>query len=118
MSGQDLNFGKEEYSGCYNTPMVPDYVKNLPNDPGDDQIDQIKDQIVKEFQDVFSDNGAVLNPMACEPSEIDVVPEAVPIRVSTARKLAYALRDDTKKELDLIVQQGVIKPVGDIATTW
>ena len=59
-----------------------------------------------------------MKPMSCEPSEIDVVPEAVPIRVSTARKLAYALRDDTKKELDLMVQQGVIKPVGDIATTW
>ena len=59
-----------------------------------------------------------MKPMACEPSEIYVVPEAVPIRVSFARKLAYALRDDTKKELDLMVQQGVIKPVGDIATTW
>ena len=93
-------------------------MKDLPNDPSDEQIDQIKCKIVQEFQDVFSDGGAVLKPMACEPSEIDVVPEAVPIRVSTARKLAYALRDDTKKELDLMVQQGVIKPVGDVASTW
>ena len=93
-------------------------MKDLPNNPSDEQIDQIKCEIVQEFRDVFSDAGAVLKSMACEPSEIDVVPEAVPIRVSTARKLAYALRDDTKKELDLMVQQGVIKPVGDVTTTW
>ena len=50
---------KEEYSGYYNTPMVPDYMKDLPNHPSDEQIDQIKDKIVKEFPDVFSDGGAV-----------------------------------------------------------
>ena len=26
--------------------------------------------------------------------------------------------EETKKELDQMVQQGVIKPVGDVATTW
>ena len=97
LSGQDLNMGKEEYSGCYNTPMVPDYIKDLPNDPSYEQIDQIKCEIVQEFQDVFSDGGDVLKPMACEPSDIDVIPEAVPIRVSTARKLAYVLRDNKGK---------------------
>ena len=60
--------------------MVPDYIKDLPNDPSDEQIDQIKCEIVQEFRDVFGDGGAVLKPMACEPSEIDVVVEAVPLR--------------------------------------
>ena len=77
LSGQDLKMVKEEYSGCYDTPMAPDYIKDLTNDPSDEQIDQIKCEIIQEFQDVFSDGGAVLKPMACEPSEIDVVPEAV-----------------------------------------
>ena len=89
-------------------------MKNLPEEPTEEQIEHVKARIVDEFQDVFSDGGAVLKPMACEPSDIDVVAEAVPIRVSTARKLAYALREETKKELDLMVQQGVIKPVGDV----
>ena len=110
--------GNKEYSGCYNTPMVPNYMKDLPNDPSDEQTDQIKNKTVEEFQDVFSDGGAVSKPMACKHSEIDVVPDAVAIRVPTARKLAYALRENTKKELDLMVQHGVIKPAGDIATTW
>ena len=78
-------------------------MKDRTYDLRDEQIDQIKNKIVEEFRHVFSDDGAVLKPMACEPSEIDVVPEAVPIRVSTARKFAYALRDDTKKELDVMV---------------
>ena len=97
---------------------VPDYMKNLAEEPTEEQIEHVKAKIVDEFRDVFSDGGAVLKPMGCEPSEIDDVAEAVPIRVSTARKLAYALREETKKELDLMVQQGVIKPVGDVASTW
>ena len=69
--------GKEEYSsvGKSNFPKM----KNLPDDPSDEQIDQIKCKIVQEFRDVFSDGAAVSKPMACEPSEIDVVTEAVPI---------------------------------------
>ena len=59
-----------------------------------------------------------MRPVTCIPAEINVVPEAVPIRISTARKLAYAFRDETKKELDTMVQQGVIEPVGDLATKW
>ena len=96
----------------------PNYIKDLLEEPTDDQIERVKVMIIEEFRDVFSDGGNILKPMACEPSTIDVVTEAIPIHVSTARKLAYALRDETKKELDMMVQQGVIKPVGDVATTW
>ena len=52
--------------------------------------------------------------MSCIPAEINVVLEATPIRNSAVWNLAYAFRDETKKELDTIIQQGVIKPVGDI----
>ena len=50
-------------------------MNDLPKDPSDEQIGRIKKKIVEEFRDVFSDGGAVLKPMACEPSEIDVVPD-------------------------------------------
>ena len=77
----------------------------------------MKRNMIEEFQDVFIDGGSTLRPMICLPAETNVVLEATPIRISTARRLAYAFRDETKKELDIMVQQGVIKPVGNIATT-
>ena len=47
---------------------------------------------------------------------IYLVPEATPIRLSTARNLAFATREDTKIELDKMVRQRIIKPAGDKAT--
>ena len=43
----------ERYSGRNNSPMVPDYMTDIPNEPSADQIDRIKDKIVKEFRDVL-----------------------------------------------------------------
>ena len=36
---------------------VPDYMKNLPEEPTEEQIEHVKARIVDEFQDVFSDGG-------------------------------------------------------------
>ena len=47
-----------------------------------------------------------------------MVPEATPIRISKVRKLEYEFEIKIKKELDVMVQQGFIKHLGDIATTW
>ena len=44
--------------------------------------------------------------------------DAKPIRLSTARNIAFGYREETKKELDKMVSQGIIKPVGDKATEW
>ena len=67
---------------------------------------------------MFTDNETQLKAMECQPSEIKMVPEANLIRILTCRKLAYAFREETKRELDKMVNQGVIKPVGDVATDW
>ena len=46
--------------------------------------------IIAEFHDVFSDERKTLRPITCIPAEINVVPDAMPIRISTARRLDYA----------------------------
>ncbi len=46
------------------------------------------------------------------------MPDAKPIRLFIARNIAFRYREQTKKELDKMVLQGIIKPVGDRATEW
>ena len=97
---------------------MPEYLKTLPEDPNEMQLEEVKQRIMEVFRDVFTDGQSMLKPMGCKPSEIQLVPEANPIRISTARKLAYAFREETKQELDKMVQQGIIQPVGDKSTDW
>ena len=56
--------------------------------------------------------------MSCKPSVIELTADTKPIRLSTARNIAFGYREETKKELDKMVSQGLIKPVGDKATKW
>ena len=74
--------------------------------------------MIEKFHDLFSGEGKTLRPMSCIPAEINVIPEETPKRIFTARKLANPFRDETKKELDTMVRQGVLKPMGNIAATW
>ena len=67
---------------------IPTYMREIPEDPNEDQIENVKQKMMAEFQDVFSEEGKTLRTMTCIPAKINVVPEAVPIRISTARKLA------------------------------
>ena len=56
--------------------------------------------------------------MNCKPSVIELTPDVKPIRLPTARTIAFGYREQTKKEMDKMVSQGIIKPVGDISTEW
>ena len=96
----------------------PQYLEELPETPSEGKIDKIRQKILQEYQDVFTDNETQLKAMQCQPCQIQMVPEANPIRISTCRKLAHAFREETKRELRKMVRQGVIKPVGDVATDW
>ena len=102
MSNPSLDFGDEM----------------LPENPSREEIEEIKQRLFEKFKDVFSDGEGTLQMMNCAPSVIDLKPEAKPIRLSTARTMAYGYREEAKKELDKMVTQGVIKPVGDKATEW
>ena len=49
-------------------------------------------------------------------SVIELMHDAKPIRLSTARNIAFGYGEQTKKELHKMVSQELIKPVGDKAT--
>ena len=84
---------------------IPTYIQEIPGKPNQEQKENVKQKMIAEFQYFFSDIEETLRPMTCIPAEIK-------IRISTTRKLAYAFRDETIKGLDTMVQQGVIKLVG------
>ena len=96
----------------------PKDLEKLSENPTEAEIEEVKQKLFHEYADVFTEYETKLNPTACDPSEVELLPEANPIRVSTGRKIAYAYRDETKKELDKMADQGIIVPVGDVATEW
>ena len=88
----------------------------IPSNPTSEDVEGIKEKLLEQFKDVFSDGEETLKIMNCKPSVIELMPDAKPIRLSTARNIAFGYREQTKKELDKMVSQGIIKPVGDKAT--
>ena len=90
----------------------------IPSNPTTEEVEGIRKKLLEQFKDVFSDGEESLKIMNCKPSIIELMPDAKPIRLSTARNIAFGYRDETKKELDKMVSQGIIKPVGDKARGW
>ena len=88
----------------------------MPANPSKVEIVAIGYKIIQEYHDIFTDNDVELKAMECQHSGIQIVPDANPMQISTARKLACAFREETKKDLEKMLRQGVIKPVGDMAT--
>lgn len=75
----------------------------------------IKEKLLDQFKVVFSDGEETLKIVNCKTTVIELMPDAKPIRLSTARNIAFGYREQTKKALDKIISQGIIKPVGDKA---
>ena len=112
-----------EYPKCLKVNKVATDVPTLeregnkiPSNPTDEEVEGIKEKLLEQFKDVFSDGEESLKIMNCKPSIIELMPDAKPIRLSTARNIAFGYREETKKELDKMVSQGIIKVVGDKAT--
>ena len=112
-----------EYPKCLKVNKVATDVPTLefedtkiPSNPTDEEVECIKEKLLEQFKDVFSDGKESLKIMNCKPSKIELMPDAKPIRLSTARNIAFGYREETKKELDKMVSEEIIKPVGDKAT--
>ena len=75
-----------------------------------DDLPAIKEQLLKEFADVFDCNDN-LRTMAGPPMSIELQSDAIPFAVNGARPIPFAQRDAVKKMLDDMVAQGVIQPV-------
>ena len=83
------------------------------------QHGRLRQELVKEYRDVFTtDDASSLQPMADDSMVIHVTEDATPFAVRTARQVPFAWRDEVKTQLDQMVQQGTIAPLGAEPTDW
>ena len=59
--------------------VTPAYIKEIPEEPNEEQTEMVKQKMIEQFQDIIK----TLRPMSCIPGEINEVPEATPVRIST-----------------------------------
>ena len=69
----------------------------IPSNPTSEEVEGIKEKLLEQFKDVFSDGEETLKIMNCKPSVIELMPDAKPTRLSTARNIAFGYREQTKK---------------------
>ena len=62
---------------------------NVPSNLTSEEVDGIKEKLLEQFKYVFSDGDESLKIMNCKPSIIELMPDAKPIRLSTARIIAF-----------------------------
>ncbi|XP_043223982.1 uncharacterized protein K02A2.6-like [Amphibalanus amphitrite] len=83
------------------------------------QHGKLRQELVKEYRDVFTADGKnSLQPMSGESMVIHVTEEVTPFAVRTARQVPFAWRDEVKTQLDQMVLQGIIAPLGAEPTDW
>ncbi len=80
------------------------------------ELKEMRERLIAAYPDVFYD-GHGLPPMTGETMHISLEENAVPFKVTTARKLPHAAREDIKKQLEDMVKQLIIAPVNH-PTKW
>ena len=85
--------------------------------------EEAKQYFLKEYSDVLMTKaqffqGAQLKPMKGPPMRIHLQENAKPFAIYTPRQLNRAYEDIVKQELEAMVKQGVIEPVGDEPSPW
>ena len=83
---------------------------------------EAKAYFLQEFRDVLVSKEdlqtASLKSMKGPPMKIHLKEDAVPFAIYTPRQIPFAFQDKVKKELDSLVNQGIIKPTGDTPSEW
>ena len=85
--------------------------------------EEARQYFLKEYSDVFIDKeqlgqGATLKPMTGPPMRIHLKDNAQPFAIHTPRLIPLAFQDAVKEELETMVAQGIIEPVGDQPSPW
>ncbi|XP_076044716.1 uncharacterized protein LOC143027329 [Oratosquilla oratoria] len=90
--------------------------------PPDSSPAAARDYFLREFSDVLVSKDDLrfkpLGKMVGPPMRIHLKADAVPFAIHTPRPIPFAFRDQVKEELDSMVQQGIITPVGDEPSEW
>ncbi|XP_076032421.1 uncharacterized protein LOC143020148 [Oratosquilla oratoria] len=90
--------------------------------PPDSSPAAARDYFLREFSDVLVCKDDLrskpLGKMVGPPMRIHLKADAVPLAIHTPRLIPFAFRDQVKEELDSMVQQGIITPVGDEPSEW
>jgi transposase InsO family protein len=81
-----------------------------PDDPSDELIESVREELVKEFERVF-DQSEGLRCMDGPEMVISLKADAVPYYVNGARPIAFADRPKVKQQLDELQDKGIIEPV-------
>jgi hypothetical protein len=82
----------------------------IPFEPKGENVLQLKQWLLKEFEDVF-DTNKELSTLDCKPHKIHLEDNAVPYAVTTPIPIPHNWREEVKKQLDEDVRKGVIRQV-------
>jgi hypothetical protein len=91
--------------------------KPIPMEPSRKEIGRIRQDLLKEFADVF-DSSTELKTIKGPPMKIELKEDAIPYAVHGARPIPYAWRDEVKRIINDNFAKGVWEPVGDRPTDW
>ena len=123
LSKSPVNKVNENGMAAAPSPTTPPRLPRLMLPAPNATPEEAKQFFMKEFPDVLMTkedfhHGAALKEMSGPPMRIHLKEDAVPFAVHTPRVIPLAWQDDVKKELDAMVQQGIIVPAGDDPTPW
>jgi transposase InsO family protein len=102
---------------CKKLGIVPrDFPNQNLNYISNVKVTDMKEQLLKEFQDVFDIKGK-LKPMKGKPIHIELTPDAKAFRVNGPRPIPIPLRENAKKLIFDLVEQGILEEVTE-PTDW
>ena len=91
-------------------------IDDLPDEPTFEQLETLRKKLIDEFKDVFT-MGETLQVMDGPEMSVKLKEDAIPFTMHAARQLPLASRDDVKKQLEEMVQKGVLAVVTE-PTDW
>ncbi len=114
-TSQALGFISEDFPNQTSNNQVR-AVKNTDNG-SEMHRSEIRDELLREFSDVFDDESQELPAMHGDPVHIELRDDAKPFQVNGPRPIPLPLRAAAKGLIDDLQQRGVIAPVHE-STDW
>ena len=95
------------------------WLKNLPENPTEEEMDVIREKIKTIYAPVFvSDGKRMRGPIVGDPMKITLKEDAVPFAIHSARKVPLAKQPKFKEEIHKMAENGQISWLKDVPTEW